>query len=308
MKALLGLLAVAALLGGCAQTVSETEVREDGTYTRKLTLTTMGSGMGEVTVEELDKSFSLPSGPEWSGKAEMKDGAAVWTGTTTRKAGETIQGDVSLMKKGKCFADNEVSVKEVEPGVFEYKETFRWHGKRPEDFDAPPKELLDHLKEALKGTTVTEAQQAEFAKKSSRMLITQMMGPGDPLLLTFLTQPEMTVRKLRARAGGAMRKLADEIFGDALTAEQKRTLILSALSMDTAKSSSDLPDPSAPPSEEESDDDMVSMTIVVKMPGRILETTGETDPITGEVYWGMVSEAAAYGDVVLYAKSTINSP
>jgi hypothetical protein len=41
------------------------------------------------------------------------------------------------------------------------------------------------------------------------------------------------------------------------------------------------------------------MTFRVTVPGRVIETNGEADPLTGEVFWALYPEAAALGEVKL---------
>jgi hypothetical protein len=44
----------------------------------------------------------------------------------------------------------------------------------------------------------------------------------------------------------------------------------------------------------------------VKAPGRVVSSNGEVDELTGEVFWGLFSEAAAFKDVVLTAVVEVN--
>jgi hypothetical protein len=43
------------------------------------------------------------------------------------------------------------------------------------------------------------------------------------------------------------------------------------------------------------------LIFIVKAPGRVVSSNGEVDELTGEVFWGMFSEAAAFKDLVLTA-------
>src|SRR5205823_1049612 len=44
-----------------------------------------------------------------------------------------------------------------------------------------------------------------------------------------------------------------------------------------------------------------AITLVVKMPGRVVETNGIVDDLTGEVYWTLYPQAALERDVTLRA-------
>ena len=46
---------------------------------------------------------------------------------------------------------------------------------------------------------------------------------------------------------------------------------------------------------------MKTLLIKAKLPGKLIQTNGEEDPATGEIVWGLFSQAPAAGDVVLTA-------
>ena len=52
---------------------------------------------------------------------------------------------------------------------------------------------------------------------------------------------------------------------------------------------------------EESDNTTVSIASSVTGPGRLVETNGEYDLVSGEIFWTLYSPAAALGPVVLRA-------
>ncbi len=46
---------------------------------------------------------------------------------------------------------------------------------------------------------------------------------------------------------------------------------------------------------------LVPLMFIVKTPGRVVSSNGEVDELTGEVFWALFEEAAAFKDVVLSA-------
>jgi hypothetical protein len=61
------------------------------------------------------------------------------------------------------------------------------------------------------------------------------------------------------------------------------------------------PDPSAGPPDKSSGGGLTPLMFIVKTPGRVVSSNGETDEFTGEVYWALFPEAASLKDVTLTA-------
>ena len=100
-----------------------------------------------------------------------------------------------------------------------------------------------------------------------------------------------------------MVKALEQQFGDKLTAAQRRDIaarMIQETFSSATTSSSMKPDPIAgPPSK--SNGGLVPLIFIVKAPGRVVSSNGEVDELTGEVFWGLFSEAAGFKDVILTA-------
>jgi hypothetical protein len=123
----LGILVIAAALGlgGCARSYAESEVRADGSWKRSVKLV-LAEGMGEK--KKIGDVFALPKGAQTS--AGENEETAVWT--TEHAAGAEPVTDLTILHQAKPVMDNEVTVREISPGRWEYREVIRWKGPRDE--------------------------------------------------------------------------------------------------------------------------------------------------------------------------------
>ncbi len=307
MRKWISLLGLAVLAVGCRQTSSLTEVKPDGSFQRTVKFSAMAPMMEEATPEQaINQAFDLPTGGDWKiSKDAGSDPSGEMSISASRlfKAGE-IAKDIRLKVKGKVVLANELAVKEIEPGVFEYRETFTWTGDKPTE--SPEERMDEALKALLKGKDkVTPAMITAMTTEMEKILSQLLFGPPEPLLPLALSSPEFFARKARAMAGARMLKAAESSFGDALSEPERRDLVMKildpSLGAKTARQSA--PTPPGSDDEESSDDSPTTLTMVVTMPGTVFETNGLTDPITGEVYWTMFADAAESGPVSIYAKS-----
>jgi hypothetical protein len=223
------------------------------------------------------------------------------------KLGETASHDVVCKAKvdGKAIevAVNECSVKEVSPGVYNYKETIRWTGPKPKSF--VDMDEAKTLKAALPQALATDASVKRLADNLAKSVILTMMGPPDPLITEIMSQlmmnPDLAQHKISARLGDGLDSALQAEFGNKMTAEQRRATIqklVETVFQSTAASTN--VDPAKGPNKDNSS--MTALTFSVKMPGKIISTNGTLDKLTNEVYWGMYPEAASIGqDIVLTA-------
>ncbi|MBL8060968.1 MAG: hypothetical protein JNK63_09670 [Chthonomonas sp.] len=299
MRIALPVLAVVAL-SGCRQTSSMTEVRENGTFSRSVKFAAID--VDETSKLKIDDVFVIPKGNGWTSVPQTAGSATGGTTIEMRNAfpfGQEVT-DLGLKLKGKIVLVNKVKVTEPTPGNYEYRETFTWSGDAPKE-DRSEK-LAELVEDFFKGNDkVTKAQKDEFAKEGEARLLTFIFGPPEPHLSLALSSPEFFIRKARATLGPKLIEAAERIFGDALDLAGRRKLVAHIMDPDFAAENA--PAPADPTTEEESDDQPTTLTMVVKMPGTITETNGLIDPISGEVYWTMHREAAERGEVTIFAKS-----
>jgi hypothetical protein len=300
MRRLLLLLPIIIAIG-CARTSSTTEVNADGSWKRTVKLTvSKQEGMQSPGVDQI---FQVPSGPGWTTTKNTKKDEIEWTFTRSAKLDELISKDIAINemdKEGKpkgLILVNEVTVKQIAPNRFKYRETFKWVGKK----DKPDKDMEDVL--PLKQVLPAELQKPEDLKKVMTQMEGEMLhvmfGPGDPLIASLMTNPEYGIRKLMNRIAKSFDKVLTEVYGDRLPMDDRRKIVAkivqSASESVVEKKKNEANDPSsssAPP---------ITMYMSVKLPGKIVETDGEVDPYTGEVFWSMYPEAASMGEVSIMA-------
>jgi hypothetical protein len=128
-----------------------------------------------------------------------------------------------------------------------------------------------------------------------------LFGPGDPLLTIGLLHPDLAGRRLSQRIGGLMMKALEEQFGDKMTPAQRRDVTLKLIETSVMQSRPSMPDASSGPPKQGKGSGLTPLMFVVKTPGKIVSSNGETDELTGEVYWALYPPAAALKPVVLTA-------
>lgn len=293
---------------GCARTSSSTEVSADGSWKRTVKFTVAKQeGMQSPGADVL---FDLPKGAGWTSKKNEKKDETEWVFTRTCKVDEVISKDISIRetdKEGKSqgmMLVNEVTVKQVAPNRFKYRETYRWVGKAKEAMDKKAEEALK-----LDETIPANLRNPEDLKKVAVGLQTEMLrvmfGPGDPMITNLLSNPEYGVRKLMNRLAKSFDKVLAEVYGDRLPMDERRKMVAKIVEgasnnvLEEKKSEANDPTSS-------SSGAPITMYISVKLPGKIVETDGEVDPYTGEVFWSMMPEAASMGEVSVQATCELN--
>jgi hypothetical protein len=290
---------------GCARISATTELHPDGTITRRLEFHAPAgeAGQGASIGPKADDIFTFPGAPAWTVTRTKKDQELILKAERTLKASDMMPSDVKLKgAKGAALVTNTLSVKQVAPGRWEYRETLHWNGDRPDDLKRVPAEAKAAFKEALPAALATPENIQSLGEVAFRELWRALFGPGDPLLAMALLHPDLAERKVIRRIGAAMNTALVEKFGDKLTQDQRgaivKRLVQKAMA-DTTSSSKSKADPQGAQSDDPGA--MTAMMFVVKLPGKIVSTNGERDEVTGEVYWALYAEAAAVGDVTMTA-------
>ncbi|MBV6458118.1 MAG: hypothetical protein HONBIEJF_01241 [Fimbriimonadaceae bacterium] len=287
------------LFTGCAKTNTVSTVREDGwTRTTKYTLSKSG-GSEDMKPEE---TFQIPSGPEWKVSKKETETDVIFTATRNLKLEQTVSGDLTVYDKGKKpLIVNSVKVTKLEDGRIEYIETIEWKGK-------PAKELqkdalfADFIKKSgLPEKYATDPRMEKLVVAVAQDLWKMLFGPGDPLLGLFLFHIDLAEKRLKRGISSSMNKHLTAIFGDEIDEATRKQIVGSVLTefdTETLMNKSGEEEPSA---SENNANGPVAMLIAVKLPGKIVESNGEIDEFTGEVFWGLYPEAAAIGKLELRA-------
>lgn len=285
------------VLAGCVRTNSATEVNADGSWKRSVKFILAKNNMAEKEPVIGDVA-QPPTGAGWTSKIEKKDEEITYTYTRSlNKLDEVLTKDIALKEKEGLMLVNEVTVKQIAPNRYKYRETFKWVGKAKE---SGPGTLADAEIKKMMPSFAT----AEDIKKIQGLLLARitriLMGPGDPMLMQLASNPDYGMRKMVNRMAKEFDKTLLEVFGERMPDADRiklvRNLIEEATKSTMASTKSGAQSSSGP-----GDSNFVSMYMSVKLPGRIVETDGEVDPFTGEVFWAMYPEAAAIGEVSIQA-------
>jgi hypothetical protein len=306
------------LATGCAQIGGSTEVNPDGGFTR--TLVFEGDkpkgpkdSDGMSFSPTIDQLVIVPRMPGWEVKKAYEGSKITITASKAFAPGEASVNDLLVKgdpKKSESVLANTVSVTKRDDGKLEYREVIRWVG--PKDNSATDtKEIEEELKKHLpEGKASDEAAVKATAGMLQKEVVHALLGPGEPLLGLLFTHPRYAEFKLRKKMGGALRQALTEGFGDKLTeAEREATARAMLATLGSKISNAAKPTPPgpggpAPDSEAEKSSkpgSLVAILLKVKLPGKVIETNGELDDLTGEVVWPLYSEAATAGEITLRA-------
>ncbi len=115
--------------------------------------------------------------------------------------------------------------------------------------------------------------------------------------------------KLQRRFGAMFDRILADTYGNQLSVERRHAIVrhLVDSQADFLQNNMQKKAAAGPPGlngqggDAGSSGDFVSMTFSVRLPGRIVETNGDADPITGDVYWVFYSPSVQAGDVVMRA-------
>jgi hypothetical protein len=295
---------VAALLSGCARSQITTEINAAGAWTRTVALTGQEKQEGGMDMgTSLEDTFVLPSGNGWKSTEKKKESDRTVTFEKTLAAGNSLKGDLSLKgaDPAKPTFVNEVTVKSLGQGRFEYRETLQWAGPPPKNMstDIKPEDLAQ-LKAVLPKTLATDENARAIAAKTAVLAVPMMFGPGDPLLALGLMHPDLAARRASQRIGAVMLKALEDQFGDKMKPEERRDVTRKLIETVFSQAKPAKPDPAAgPPSGKNTG--LTPLMFVVKTAGKVISSNGEKDELTGEVYWAMFPEGASLKPVVLTA-------
>ncbi len=295
------------LLCGCADVCVTTGVKADGAWDRRLEFRIDAkSPMGEEG--DLAKSFDLPKGEGWTVKEGVEGKKKVYAAERAGKAGEAIaSGLVVKTKKGAVALSTEASVREISPGRFEYREVVKWKGEKPKEYLNPDPEKVAIIKAAIPAGLADDARAAEIFKAAFAKYVRRLLGPGDPLMAQLLLHPRLGLRRLKKNVSEDLSAILKGMFGDKIAEPERIRIagkIVDALELEKTQEKAQSKSPGGPGGEggaAEDDAEFVPLTFVLKVPGRILESDGETDRAANEVVWDFYAQSAMVEDVVLTA-------
>jgi hypothetical protein len=289
------------LLAGCARVATTTAIKADGSFSRKVvyTVSLANPTSGSTKPQKPEDLFKIPSGPgiKVDRTEDEKKGIVI---TTTREVavGAPPLQDIALMSsKGKTLATSTVKVTKLPDGKIEYTETL--HSVEPtggSKFDIP--KLRDIVKKALP----IEYQKSDLIDRATHEVFLNvchvLLGPPDPQIFRLITNQDAGIHQFTATAFYANVKSFEAILpgvSDEVAKKIARDLT-KALNQSVQDQSSQATPPGGDNSEPNA---MTPLFFAISFPGKIVESNGIEDPITGEIYWSLLGASVDTGDIVL---------
>ncbi len=290
-----------AALSGCMRTNTETVVAEDGAWTRTVKFTIPKEDMtGEPA--KFDKFVELPKAPEWETSQVTEKENLVFKAVRKAKLGDTLKDDLKIKQKDKVVLSNTVTVRDLGNGRFEYIETINYIGDKTTGMQGSRDELHAMLKECLGDVKVTEEQLKNITDAAMVELWRIIFGPTRPLMSMLVMHPDLGERELRRGFGKVMEGQFERMLGDQMDKDKRIAAVRKLMTlMDAEKIMGPTREESQASGGGGDDGGLVSMTTVVKLPGRIIEANGEIDDVAGEVFWAFYGESPVVGPLVLRA-------
>jgi hypothetical protein len=292
MKRIPGLLwlamACAAMASGCTQALVTTTVRPDGSWSRAIRFQA-------DELSTLRETFVLPAGAPWVTRKDWVEKQAIYNAERRMRADEGLSGDLVV----RDHVANQVTVREVRPGRWEYREVLHWQGRHPAEIMNPDPTLLHALKAALPDRMATDSETRAAASAVLREFWRIWFGPDDPAIAYAVS--DLAGRRVERRLDAAVDRVLRDRFGRRMTQAERRaaarrwvTVILR-----TARGRASSGGAMAPIGSNGTS--WVALEFAVRLPGRVVATNGAIDEVAEEVSWDLYSEAPAVGDVVMTA-------
>lgn len=330
-RPLLAVLAASALLGhGCAQLSVQTTLHRDGSWTRRdsFSQNSIMGGDPQARPGDLSQSFDLPAQRGWKVRRGGEAGAPELRASKTLRVRESLQRDVVVKSKRGRLLWNQVSVRQIRPGVWQYREVLHWSGQPPKPDDLMQRgneDLVREFRRSLPARLATPQNAREMASTTTRAAAMLLLGPPRPLLPEMIPFTELALQQFMLRLGQEIDRALKAKFGShisnserygttrkvmlAMTRDWRRESEASFGLATKASGKGGFRKPGAAKLKgQEGEWSNVSMTFSLRVPGRILETNGEVNPYTGEIFWGLYPEAAQAGDIVLSATTQMSEP
>jgi hypothetical protein len=159
------------------------------------------------------------------------------------------------------------------------------------------RELRRLLREGLPDGLASEEDLQALVRRIVREGWRHLAGPGEGWMAGVVHE-EYAERQMQRRLGLAIDRVLVGKFGRRLTHEARRGLVQKLVAAFPLMAGEEIEGWF-----DENEAGRVPLMFAVKMPGRVVDTNGEYDPVAGEVLWGLVAAAPALEDVVLTATS-----
>lgn len=294
------------LLAGCSRIAVTTKVASDGSFTRKIRYAVKkpGEGMTQSGPQTVEDAFRLPSGSNVTVNRHTDKDEIVAEVVETVPAGAAPLKDVVILSEKKApNVESTVRVRKLANGDLEYVEHLHYTGAP----DPNPMKIPDEVRALIKKnlpakyqvTAIIDGVRDDLAIN----IIHAFFGPSQPIIWELLTNQDAAEKRLSST-------LAPQLLSDLksrmpdLTDDQAlsiaRAIVGDLKLTDLAKEKANAAQPSPDPNAKKSDNsELTPMTFSVSAPGKIVESNGITDLLTGEVYWSLYSPSVQVRDVDL---------
>lgn len=301
-------LGVSLVVAGCARVATTTEIAADGSFVRKSVYTVvkspmsgMGDSSGKSAPDKPEDFFRLPANSpqvkvvKTQGEQDIK----IAVSRALAAGSPSLQDVTILAEKGKVMATSAVTVRRLPDGTIEYVETLHALSPSSEAREFVVPELRARVKTALP----VEFQKTELIDKATAVVMVNvahgLFGPPEPNLFNMMLSPEGTERRVDAFIFRAnITGLREAIPG--MSEDQAQATARGLLDVFNEKAlqggSSSVPGASTGSS---GPNGLTPLYFDVKFKGKVVETNGLVDPVTGDVYWTLLAPILDLGDVRL---------
>jgi hypothetical protein len=289
-RLLIALVACASLLVGCAKSSTSTVVNEDGSWKRTVKLTV--SKMTEGDESPWPDTFSLPK-EGYTSASKVDKQERITTLVHNAKLGEGPLTDIIVREKGETIFKNYVTVRRLDENRVEYYEKVVFTKAKGAGNEGD--KMIEELKAVIPASVnATDAECKQVSNDTMVGVMRMFLGPEDIMIGIFFTNPDGAERRLKAKMFKLIDKNLAKTFGDRMTAEQRTDAIKQMVTKLDGKKVLEDQKSSKGEAAASGDSGLIGMSTSVKLPGKILETNGEIDPFTGEVYWDFISNTAEF--------------
>lgn len=295
------------VIAGCARVAVTTKIEPDGSFTRKIRYAVKkgGDGLSQSGPQTVEDAFRLPTGSTVTVTKKTEKDELIAEATQSIAAGTGALKDLVILSEKKApLVESSVTVRKLADGKLEYVEHLHWIGAIPPGTDMEmPAEIRAIIKKSLPERFVKTEIIDGVRHDLMLAMVHALFGPSQPMFFDLLTNTDSAERRLIGQVApqliASMKTRMPDLTDDEALAVARS--IAGALKLsDFAKDKANAAQPGGNPDSKKSDSgEMTPMTFVVGFPGKIVESNGITDPLSGEVYWSLYPPSLQLGDVDL---------
>jgi hypothetical protein len=289
-----------ALLLGCGNLSSSSELAADGTISQRIRLSVPKAEIPspEPAPEPAQILRFDPAGG-WTTQESSDDDSKWIEGLRTRRAGEPLPMFTVNDKRGPYLAST-CEVEKSADGKLVFTETYVWTGEIKDPPLKGASQATEGLRKFFAKAELDDDRLRALEEEIGVMVWRTVFGPSDPLLGLVITNPAAAEKRISAVIGAKLIEIVEKHTGGKMSRDE----IIAAVREGKGRVvDSGLIKRDRQMTEGPSDDqpNIKGLLVSIKGPGRLVESNGVFDPIENEVYWSFYDVAAQVGPVVLRA-------